>query len=232
MNLLRLRQGWVQVWLLVNVALIVAVGLRLWQGTQVGALLATPARKLALTTTVPAEPELAPTRLEPIQQSALFYPARRFYAPPAVVALPPKPNYRLTGTFVVPSRPAVAMLNPSGGGSTRKVSPGDDLDGWTVLSVEASRVVLRLNGELYEITQAHTGTAVATGPPLSPLPATATVGAAPVTNMLPAPLSPVVASAFSRIKVLGNGGASPKRPMTGATMSPVTPRPLFQAPPH
>jgi hypothetical protein len=128
-----------------------------WHGTQSAALLATPPRRLNLPETRIGLPARA-ANLASIQDHALFYASRQFYVPPApgsIPITPPKPDYRLAGTFVIPSKPTVAVLTNQTG--TRKVKPGDDLDGWRVQVVENRRVVLQYEDQILEITSAAQG---------------------------------------------------------------------------
>ncbi len=124
-----------------------------WTGTETSNLLATPPKPFpppALKLHPPA-PEAALTAL---QETPLFYASRHFYTPPPPSALPPtppKPDYRLVGTFVIPSKPTVALLANSSGVS-RKVKSGDDLEGWTVQTVESGRVVLQYETQTFEIS--------------------------------------------------------------------------------
>lgn len=131
---------------------------RAWHGTDTGLLLATAPKPFAI-------PDLAidpPNRgggLGSLQEQPLFYASRHFYTPPppsAAPTAPPRPDYRLVGTFVIPSRPAVALLSGPGGVS-RKVKPGDDLNGWSVEAIEGGRVILRYQSETFEISGAAKG---------------------------------------------------------------------------
>jgi hypothetical protein len=131
---------------------------RIWQGTQAAQLLATTAKPFPV-------PELnigVPTRtatFSVIQDQPLFYASRRFYTPPpasTLPAVPPKPDYRLVGTFVIPDKPTVALLTSSAGMS-RKVKTGDDLDGWTVQAIEVGRVTLQYQTTTADISSAGSG---------------------------------------------------------------------------
>lgn len=138
--------------ILANVFAVALLISRAWQGTQAARLLATEPKTFAV-------PELdtgAPARvasLGVIQEQALFYATRRFYTPPppsAVPVTPPRPDYKLAGTFIIPSKPTVALLTGSAGAS-RKVKTGDDLDGWTVQAIEAGRVTLQYGSTTFDI---------------------------------------------------------------------------------
>jgi hypothetical protein len=139
-----------------------------WSGTQAKILLAMPPKpfpvpKLDIGLSTP------PPSLASIQDQSLFYTSRHFYTPPppsALPATPPKPDYRLVGTFVIPAKPTVALLTGASGVS-RKVKPGDDLDGWTVQVVEVGRVILQFENTTAEISSA--GKASAAGMRVVPL---------------------------------------------------------------
>ena len=140
---------------LINVSVGTVLIYRAWQGTQTASLLATVphpfgAPKLDIV------PPTQPASLASIQDQALFYSDRQFYTPPppsAVPAGPPKPDYRLVGTFIIPSKPTIALLSNSPGVS-RKVKTGDDLDGWLVAAVERGRVILEFGSTTFDITSA------------------------------------------------------------------------------
>src|SRR5579859_1439903 len=57
-----------------------------------------------------------------IQDQALFYAIRRLYIPPPPSALPvtpPRPDYKLAGTFIIPSKPSVALMRGAAGVSRK-----------------------------------------------------------------------------------------------------------------
>lgn len=124
-----------------------------WTGTETARLLGTPPKPFP-----PPQLKLQPpapgATLASIREAPLFYASRHFYTPPqpsALPAAPPKPDYKLVGTFVIPSKPTVALLANSSG-IARKVKPGDDLEGWTVQVVESGRVVLQYQTLTFEIS--------------------------------------------------------------------------------
>lgn len=140
---------------LLNVGAVALLIDRAWSGTQTVDLLATPAKPFAM-------PELdigIPSRAgnpASIQDQPLFYASRHFYTPPLPSTLPtapPKPDYRLVGTFIIPAKPTLALLS-SASGASRKVKPGDELDGWTVEAVEGGRVILQYGTTTFEISNA------------------------------------------------------------------------------
>jgi hypothetical protein len=144
--------------ILVNVCGLALLVDWVWQGTQTARLLATEPKSFPvpeLDIGIPAQA----VGLGSIQDQPLFYANRRFYTPPppsAVPVTPPRPEYKLAGTFIIPSKPTVALLTGSAGVS-RKVKTGDDLDGWTVQAVEAGRVTLQFQSTTFDIVGAGKG---------------------------------------------------------------------------
>ncbi len=133
---------------------------QLWHGTQASVLLATPPRPFGVPE-LDIEPSPQAASVASIQEEPLFYSSRHFYMPPppsALPATPPKPDYRLVGTFVIPAKPTMALLTNASGAS-RKVKAGDDLEGWTVQAVEGARIVLQFENTTFEIAGAVKGTA-------------------------------------------------------------------------
>jgi type II secretory pathway component PulC len=129
---------------LLNAALAVTLTARLWRGTDIHSLLATPKSPItgeSIRIPIPADP----ANLDAIQQDALFYTTRRYYVMSAATVQIPRPDYRVSGT-VMRAGGAVAFVVPNGSGATRRISIGDDLNGWTVRAIDSTRVVLR-NGE-------------------------------------------------------------------------------------
>jgi hypothetical protein len=149
---------------------------RAWQGTQAARLLATEPRPFS----VPKLDTLAPARpasLGVIQDQALFYASRHFYTPPppsAAPVMPPRPDYKLAGTLIIPSKPTVALLTGSAGVS-RKIKTGDDLDGWMVQAIETGRVTLQYGSTMFDILGAQRNSNV--GIRVVPLTQTAQTGA-------------------------------------------------------
>jgi hypothetical protein len=132
--------------------LLVAPLVVLLGGTQAAGLLATPARAPAPLTIdladAPAMPDLGA-----IQSQPLMYSTRAFYVAPApdtAPTVPPLPDYRFAGAFIVPNKPAVALLSRQGA-ATRRVRVGEDLDGWRVQAVESRRVLLQWQDQQREI---------------------------------------------------------------------------------
>jgi len=177
---------------------------RLAAGTQADALLATSAK----TANIPEMKLQAPAleaQLEPLRDHALFYASRAFYVappPPAAPAAPPRPNYGLAGTFVIPHKHTVALLKQGAGENVVKVRAGEDLEGWHIESVEASRVLLRYQDERFEIarTARDSGSHLTRVPLTRPGRATAAVSVAAVTPADAASPAPDVT-----VKSLGSG---------------------------
>jgi hypothetical protein len=148
-----------------------------WRGTQAAALLATPPLPVQLPEYDLTRP-VSQTRLATIEDRTLLYASRHVYVATPPDLAPPRPNYRLVGTFIIPSKPAVALLtNPQD--ASRKVKPGDTLDGWLVEGVERHRVLLRHDSETFEIADAvpaGTGLVVQRAPLARLAPSTPEVG--------------------------------------------------------
>ena len=126
-----------------------------FSGTQATQLLATPAKapvalKIELATAATAD-------LAAIQSQPLLHASRAFYvapSPDAVPASPPKPDYRLAGTFLVPGKPSVALLVNNQSGANRRVKAGETLDGWTVQAVLRKQVTFTWQSESFELSTA------------------------------------------------------------------------------
>ena len=124
-----------------------------WRGSRAAAILRTPPRKTTL-----AQPPQAlnlTNDFQIIQDRALFYATRKFYAP--VLATPPTTasqlsSYQLLGTLLVPHKPSVAFLRAGPAGQTTTVSPGDHLDGWTVKAVQSGKAVFSYNDQRVTLT--------------------------------------------------------------------------------
>jgi hypothetical protein len=200
--------------MLLSMALTVIVIVRAWHGTEARSLLATPAREYAAPSAKLALPA-SPARVA-IRDRALLHASREFFVPPTPVAAsatPPRPDYRLVGTFVIPHKPTIALLMSSSGAS-RKVKPGDELDGWLVRAVETRRVILQYGNESAEImAAAKSASSGLTTAPLSrktlstPLPPAQ--GGAPESPGIPLP-----DQTAGTVTVLG-AGATPGKPASG-----------------
>jgi hypothetical protein len=131
------------------IILVVAIG-----GTEADELLSTRAKTpAALELDVSAPPraaDLAAMRAQP-----LLHASRAFYTAPspnAAPAAPPRPDYRLAGTFIVPHKPAVALLASRAAGTSKRVKPGDEIEGWMVQVVDRRFVTLAYGDEKFDIT--------------------------------------------------------------------------------
>lgn len=134
-------------------ALIALVTLAL-QGTQRDELL--QAQSLQ-STKAPASLEVPPAsvQFESIRDAAIFHQARSFYVAPAAATFEqPPPDYRLTGSMSVPSRPLTALLLHNQSKERVKVIAGDQLEGWTVIAVEARQVTIQLGERREQIGSA------------------------------------------------------------------------------
>jgi hypothetical protein len=195
---------------LASTGIVLLIAHRAIQGTQAERLLATPPRHydaISLNLDVPH----SAVSLEPIRDHALFYASRAFYVPPppsAEPATPPKPDYLLAGTFIIPRKPTVALLNSRGTGAVRKVVPGDDLDGWHVQGVEIQRVVLDYKGQQIEIVRdVHAKSGGLTVAPIVRTSAPkAALAVASTADGSAQPVADSTSEPVRAVKVLGNGG--------------------------
>lgn len=156
MKLLPVRISWrTSALVLVNGLLMMAVGLRVWKGTETDRILHVPAHQVKIPS-LHLELSVPYTDFTGLTDRTPFYASRRFYAPPSKqeVTAPSVPNYLFAGAVIRPHGPAVALLNDVAKGSTLRVIAGKDLDGWHVESIEASRVVLRYEDQRAEIKRA------------------------------------------------------------------------------
>ena len=137
-----------------NLLLATIIGLRLWKGTEADGMLRTPAQPVKVPALHADLPSLY-TDFRGLADRTPFYASRRMYVQtsPAVSAPLAVPKYVFGGAVIRPRRSAVALLNNPTNGSAIRVTAGNDLEGWHVESVEASRVVLRHDGERAEIAR-------------------------------------------------------------------------------
>jgi hypothetical protein len=141
----------------VSVAIGVASLIVVAGGTRADQLLATPAKGPA-PLTIDLSPAPRTGDLGAIKAQPLLHASRTFYVAPLPAVAPtspPRPDYRLAGTILVPRKPAVAMLTSRAGGATLRVKPGDTLEGWTVQAVERRLVTLTWQNERFDITAAQ-----------------------------------------------------------------------------
>jgi hypothetical protein len=134
------------------------------RGTQAERLLATSA-KAPPALAIELSPATSGADLAAIQSRPLLHASRVYYVPPppdARPAAPPRPDYRLAGTLLVPGKPSVALLiNQSGQG--RRVRVGEVLDGWTVQSVVRQQVTFTWESERFDLTTAGASSAISAG---------------------------------------------------------------------
>jgi hypothetical protein len=130
-------------------------------GTRAAELLATPAKAPAALK-IDLAPAATSADLAAIQSQPLLHASRVFYVAPsrdAAPATPPKPDYRLAGTLLVPGKPSVALLVNNQSRASRRVKPGETLDGWTVQAVLRQQVTFIWQTERFELSS--------TAPPVS-----------------------------------------------------------------
>jgi hypothetical protein len=141
---------------------------RLWQGSETQLILATAALQIATPNDL-QDPIHTAIDLTAVQSAALFYESRSFYIPPVAPRIQaPPPDYKLSGTLVIPKQPTIAMLIQNRSGARIKVRAGEDLEGWTVESIQAQGVMLRHEDQQYEIRSAARAPAAGMQPmPLS-----------------------------------------------------------------
>lgn len=161
---------------------------RLWQGSEAASILATAPLPAHAPRPV-KESEPAAEDLTAIMAAALFYQTRAFYTPPPVPQLQPPPDYKLSGTLVIPQQPTVALLIQGHTGARTKVREGDTLDGWKVASVQPQAVTVSHGEQQFEIRSTARTTAFGMrAVPLSVSPLRATRPAAAGVRLLGAPL--------------------------------------------
>jgi hypothetical protein len=97
--------------------------------------LAAPDLSVLSSTPAPAINALA------LRDQAVFYSRRVFYQPPPSESVP-VPDYELAGTMGLPQGKRIAFVKKKSDQTSRTVHVGDDLDGWRVDAIEASRVVI------------------------------------------------------------------------------------------
>jgi hypothetical protein len=134
-------------------------------GTRARELLATPARDPAALEIKIGEAKVG-MDLTSIQSQPLLHASRAFYTAPlpdSVPTTPPRPDYRLAGTFLVPGKLPVALLVSGQGGASRRVRTGDTLDQWTVEAVRTRSIRLTWQTESVELTAVPPAAAAAAG---------------------------------------------------------------------
>jgi hypothetical protein len=91
-----------------------------------------------------------------IRDNAVFHNTRSFYQAPAPSQAMPTPDYEFAGSMGLPQGKRVAFVRKKADQSNRSLHVGDDLDGWRVQSIEASRVLLVRDDQRFEL-KAETG---------------------------------------------------------------------------
>lgn len=99
----------------------------------------TLARPLFMNTRRPPEPGAEPVALEPVSKPE-----------------PPKPTPKLVGVelsgIVITSASRVALIRSGRGREVVRVTEGEEIDGWTVETIDPDRVVLRQDDAFEELT--------------------------------------------------------------------------------
>lgn len=151
-----IRMSWRTIALVfVNALLVATAGLRLWKGTETDRILHVAAHEVKVPVLHLESPPLY-ADFTGLADRTPFYASRRLYVVPAKPEDPPPPvpKYVFGGAVIRPHGPAVALINNPANGSALRVTPGKDLEGWRVESVERSRVVLRYEDQHAEIGRA------------------------------------------------------------------------------
>jgi hypothetical protein len=104
---------------------------------------------------------LADVNAAEIRDNAVFYSRRSFYEPPVPSQILPVPDYDFAGSMALPRDKRVAFVKRKSDHVSRTLHVGDDLDGWRVGGIEASKVVLLREDQRVEL--ASTGNAPASG---------------------------------------------------------------------
>jgi hypothetical protein len=147
-----------------SAVLLLAVLAAVWQ-------LAMPI-ELPVSALPPSPPAIAPAAADPtarvspaypaITEHPLFYPARLPWAPPAPKAAPPAPQapaptavhplqkYQLVGV-VISEGARTALLKPSDGSKTVRISEGQQLNGWTLREISRDALHFESAGDAYDI---------------------------------------------------------------------------------
>lgn len=152
--------------LALNIALAGGITMRLVAGSHVEAMLAATHARRPLTSLNLAPP--LSSDFSAVQAQAVFHRSRSFYVAPAAPAVEqPPPDYRFAGSMSIPSQGPTAILIHNQTNTSRKVSRGDVLDGWTVADIGPRKVVVTLGERSTEIpaaASAGTGLIVVSSP--------------------------------------------------------------------
>ena len=86
-----------------------------------------------------------------IRDQALFHNRRSFYQPPAPSEVIAPPDYELSGTMDVRDGKRIAFVKKRSDQSSRTLHVGDDLDGWRVQTIDATRMVVMRDDQRVEV---------------------------------------------------------------------------------
>jgi hypothetical protein len=128
----------------VNAALLVMLGVIWHRGEErIGEPSSLPVHELAAPDLQALNGAPAPAlNAVALRDQAVFYSRRMFYQPPPPVEAVPVPDYALAGTMALPQGKRIAFVKRKSDQTSRTLHVGDDLDGWHVDAIEASRVVI------------------------------------------------------------------------------------------
>lgn len=159
-----------------------------WRGSRATAILRTVPRKINLAKT--AKTLIRTDDLRIIEERALFYATRKVYAPLLASPIASRlqlSRYQLIGTLLVPQKQGVAFVRQGPAGKTTTISPGNQLDGWTVKAVQSGKAVFAYEDQRVTLT---TAAPLKTSPPdqnvaIIRMPVTQTVPYHPSTTSAP-----------------------------------------------
>jgi hypothetical protein len=126
-----------------------------------------------------------------IRDNAVFYAHRTFFQPPPPGQSIPVPEYEFAGSMGLPQGKRLAFVKRKSDKSNRTVHVGDDLDGWRVEIIEATRVVLVRDEQKVELKAANES---------------------PGSGLVHGTVTPYVAQ--SGLRTIGDGTATPHPPQT------------------
>jgi hypothetical protein len=92
-----------------------------------------------------------PLDSDAIREQAVFHSRRSFYVVPPPLQGLSVPDYDLAGTMDLPQGKRLAFLKKRADQSSHAVHVGDDVDGWRVEHIDASRVVIAQGDQTTEL---------------------------------------------------------------------------------
>jgi len=88
-----------------------------------------------------------------LRDQALFYASRSFYSPPPRPTEIAPPPFELAGTMRLPNGKRLAFVKGQSDQRQRTLHVGDDLEGWTVQSIEPERIALLRDEQVVSLTR-------------------------------------------------------------------------------